>query len=169
MNWNFNVRPTAETQRGIFFEQSHNSLDMQRRINFAAVMTENIMAHALNPVISTFPAIANACVTLDDGVVVSAAHALLSAIYAPYQEGIPDDTVYLILARTACILTQDSNPERDHSYLKAALRVLVSAGEQGLATQASLEPFAELAREAITEDSELTELLHRLDRLLPDH
>ena len=164
VNWNFSIRPPAETQKGIFIERGHNSLAMQRRVNFAAVMTENIMAHALNPVTSTFPVIANACVTLDDGVVISATHALISAIYAPYQEDIPDDSVYLILARTACILAQDSNLERDHSYLKAALRVLTSAVEQGLATRASLEPFRELARDAITEDHALMELIHSVLR-----
>jgi hypothetical protein len=168
VNWNFSIRPAAETQKGIFIEQGHNSLTMQHRVNFSAVMTENIMAHALNPVTSTFPVIANACVTLDDGVVISATHALISAIYAPYQEDIPDDSAYLMLARTACMLAQDSNLERDHSYLKAALRVLTSAVEQGLATRASLEPFTELARDAITEDQKLLELIYRLDRLLTD-
>lgn len=167
-NWNFSIRPTEERQKGIFIEQGHNSLTMQRRINFAAVMTENIMAHALNPVTSSFPVIANACVTLGDGIVISATHALISAIYAPYQEKVPDDSVYLMLARTACVLAQDSNLERDHSYLKAALRVLTSAVEQGLATKASLEPFRELARDAITEDRKLMELIHKLDGLLTD-
>jgi NACHT domain len=169
MNWNFSVRPSVETQKGVFNEQGHNALAMQRRINFAAVMTENIMAHALNPLVSTFPAVAYACVILEDGVVVSAAHALLSAIYAPYQDPAPGDSVYLMLARTACLLTQHSNLEGDHSYLKAALRVLISAVEQGLASRACLEPLAGLSGGAITEDTKLMELLHRLDSLLSDH
>jgi hypothetical protein len=168
VNWNFSIRPAAETQKGIFIEQGHNSLTMQRRVNFAAVMTENIMAHALNPVTSTFPVIANACVTLDDGVVVSATHALISAIYAPYQAATPNDSVYLMLARTACMLARDSSLERDHSYLKAALKVLTSAVEQGLATRASLEPFTDLARDTIPEDHELMDLVHKLDGLLAD-
>ncbi len=168
VNWNFSIRPTAETQSRILIDQGHSSLTMQRRVNFAAVMTENIMAHALNPVTSSFPVIANVCVTLEDGVVVSATHALISAIYAPYQDGAPGDSAYLMLAHTACILAQDSNLERDHSYLKAALRVLTSAVEQGLATRACLGPFSELARDAIVEDHKLMELLHRLDRLLTD-
>ena len=169
MNWHFSVRPIAETRKGIYIQQAHNSLTMQRRINFAAVMTENIMTHALNPVTSNFPVIANACVTLDNGVVVSATHALISAIYAPYKDDSTDDPVYLTLARTACILAQDSSLEHDHSYLKAALRVLTSAVEQGVATRASLEPFTGLPRDAITEDRELTDLIHRLDRLLAEH
>lgn len=168
MNWHFSVRPIAETRKVIYIQQAHNSLTMQRRINLAAVMTENIMAHALNPITSTFPVIANACITLDDGVVVSATHALISAIYAPYRDDFPDDSVYLTLARTACILAQDSSLEHDHSYLKAALRVLTSAVEQGVATRASLKPFAGLPRGAITEDRELTDLIHRLDRLLAE-
>ena len=166
LNWNFSIRPTTETQSGILIDQGHNSLTMQRRVNFAAVMTENIMAHALDPVTSTFPVIANACVTLDDGIVISATHALISAIYAPYREDILDDSVYLTLARTACILAQDSNLERDHSYLKVALRVLISAVEHGLATKSSLDPFRELARDAIIEDRGLIELIHRLERLI---
>jgi hypothetical protein len=108
-------------------------------------------------------------VILEDGVVVSAAHALLSAIYAPYQDPAPGDSVYLMLARTACVLTQHSNLEGDHSYLKAALRVLISAVEQGLASRACLEPLAGLSGGAITEDTKLMELLHRLDSLLSDH
>ena len=168
VNWNFSIKPTAETQSRILIDRGHSSLTMQRRVNFAAVMTENIMAHALNPVTSSFPVIANVCVILEDGVVVSATHALISAIYAPYQEAAPGDSAYLMLARTACILAQDSNLQRDHSYLKAALRVLTSAVEQGLATRACLGPFSELARDAIAEDHKLMELLHRLDRLLTD-
>ena len=64
------------------------------------------------------------------------------------------------------MLARDSNLERDHSYLKAALRVLTSAVEHGLASRASLEPFTDLPRDAIIEDHELMELIHRLDGLL---
>jgi hypothetical protein len=81
----------------------------------------------------------------------------------------PDDSAYLMLARVACILVQDSNLGRDYSYLKAALRVLISAVERGLATRACLLPFAELARDTFAEDDhKLMQLFQALDILLTD-
>lgn len=163
--WIYNI-PPGDEEKGIVISQGHNSLALQRRINFSAVTTENIMAHALVPLTSSFPTTANICVVLDNGVAVSAARALLSALYAPYQEDTPDDSVYLNLARTASILTQDPNVERDNSYLKAALRILISAVEQGAATSASLQPLAGLVANTITGDNILTDLLDQLARLL---
>lgn len=169
ISWVCDIPQRAEPRKSIFAQQGHNSLPLQHRINFATVSTENIMAYALTPLVSSFPAIANACFVLDDGVVVSAAYALLSAIYAPYQEAIPDDSVYLNLARVASMLTQAPGVERDSSYLRAALRVLISAVEQGVAPPTSLEPLALIVSDTITEDSKLTELLNRLAGLLPRH
>jgi len=169
-SWTFFIPPRSETKKGVkkgvIAEQGHNSPALELRINFASVVTENIMAYALAPLVSSFPTVANASVVLDDGVVISATHALLSALYAPYRDSVSDDSVYLTLARTACMITQDPNVERDNSYLKAALRILISAVEQGAATAASLQPFAGLANDAFTGDGKLTELLDRATRLL---
>lgn len=165
--WTHDIPPGADARRGVFTDQGQQSTIIQHRTNFAATMSETNMAHSLAPLTSSFPAVANVFVVLDDEYVASATHALLAALYAPYQEDIPDDSVYLNLARVVCKITQDPNVERDTSYLKAALSILISRVERGIAPPASLAPLAEIVRDAITEDTNLTRLLARLDRLLP--
>jgi len=127
------------------------------------------MTHGLAPLVSAFPAIANVFVVLDGERVVSAVHALISALYAPYRDGIHEDSSYLDLAHVACKLAQAPNVERDYSYLKTALTVLMTAVEQGTAPPSSLEPLAEMANNAIPEDAKLTHLLTQLGVLLSSY
>ena len=101
------------------------------------------MAHGLAPLESSFLAVAYVFVILDDERVVSAVHALLSALYAPYREDNSEDSAYVDLAHVARKLIQDPNVERNNSYLKTALHVFISAVEQGTASRASLEPLAD--------------------------
>ena len=164
--WTFNIPSGSEARKGIFSSQGHNSLMMQRRTNFASTTSENIMTHNLAPLVSPFRTISYVFVVMDDGRVVSAIHVLLSALYAPYREDAPEDSAYLDLAHVARKLIQDPNVERDNSYLKTALRVLISAEEQGTASRASLEPLAGLISDTNTEDRKLTELLTRLNEMV---
>ena len=127
------------------------------------------MAHGLAPLVSSFPTTANVFVVLDDERVVSAVHALISALCAPYQEGHLRVSVYLDLAQVARKLMQAPNAAPDASYLKMALGVLISAVEQGTAPPASLIPIAELIDDTITQDPKLTELLAQVDSLLSGH
>ena len=163
--WTYNISPGSGTRKGIFTSQGHNSLMMQRRINFASTMTENIMAHTLAPLVSPFLELSYVFVTMDDGRVLSAIHALLSALYAPYGEDASRDFAYSDLAHVAYKLTQDPGAKRDNSYLKTALGILISAVEQGTASPASLEPLIGLVGDTATEDAKLTELLTRLNDL----
>jgi hypothetical protein len=167
--WTFDMPPDPEARKGIFTSRAHNSLIMRRKINFVSTKSEDIMAHGLLPLVSAFPEIANIFVILDDGRAVSAAHALLSALYAPYQDGILKDSVYLDLAHVARELAQAPNVERDNSYLKAALALLISAVEQGTALPRSLEPLAGMTSNTVPADAELTQLLNQLDTLLSSH
>ncbi|MGD0608906.1 MAG: AAA family ATPase [Streptosporangiaceae bacterium] len=167
--WFYNVPPNAAARKGVFVSQGQKSVRLQRRIDFSSTMSENTMAHSLAPLASSFPASANVFVVLDGGRAVSATHALLSVLYAPYREGVPDDSVYLILAEVACKIAQDPSVESGNAYLKAALGVLVSAVEQCAAPPISLQPFAGLVSDSITKDTKLTELLVRLDGLLSAH
>ena len=166
--WIYNIPPDPEARKGIFMSQSHNSLMMRRKVNFVANLAEDTLAHGLLPLTSSFPTIANAFVVLDDERVVSAAHALLSALYAPYQDdNTTKDSVYTDLAYVACKLAQAPNVEHGTSYLKAALSVLLSAVEQGTASPRSLEPLAGVANTPVSGDAKLTELLIRLADLWP--
>jgi hypothetical protein len=164
--WSDGIPPGAEARKGILI---HNSFTMRRRINFATALAESIMVHDLTPLLSSFPAVANVFVALDNGKMVSAAHALLAALYAPYQEDAPDVSVYQDLACVARKLTQEPSVTDNDAYLKAALGVLISAVEQGRVPSAVLEPFAESADHAITKDAKLAELLTKLGALLSSH
>ena len=127
----------------------------QRKINFASNMSEDIMAHGLAPLVSSFPTTANVFVILDDERVVSAVHALMAALYAPYRDGTLKGSVYLDLAHVTRKLTQAPNVAQDASYLKAALAVLISALDRGAASPASVGPIVGLISKTSTEDANL--------------
>jgi hypothetical protein len=166
--WTFDIPPNPEARKGIFTSPSHNSLIMRRKINFLSNRSEDIMAHGLLPLVSAFPEIANVFVVLDDGRAVSASHALLSALYAPYQDGLKD-SVYRDLAHVTRELAQAPNVERASSYLKAALALLISAVEQGAAPPRSLKPLAGVTSITIPADAKLSQLLNQLDTLLSSY
>jgi hypothetical protein len=81
--WTHDIPPGSEARKEIFNDQGQQSITIQYRANFAAAMSENNMVHSLAPLTSSFPAVANVFVVLDDEYVVSATHALLAALYAP--------------------------------------------------------------------------------------
>jgi hypothetical protein len=69
----------------------------------------------------------------------------------------------------AAELAQAPDVERDNSYLKTALAVLLSAVEQGTAPARSLEPLARMTSNMIHADAKLTQLLDQLNALLSRH
>ena len=169
MSWVFNMPPDSGVRKEIFSSPSHNSLITQRKINFASNMSEDIMAHDLAPLVSFFPATANVFVVLDDERVVSAVHALISALCAPYRDGSIRESVYLDLAQVTRKLMEASNAAQDASYLKMALGVLISGVDQGVVSPASVQPIAGFVSNITTKDTKLTELLAQLERLLSDY
>lgn len=166
MSWTLDVPRDAEVRKEIYSSRTHNSLMTQRKINFVCNNSEDILAHGLGPLVSFFPTTANILVVLDDERVISAVHALIFALCAPYQEGRLKDSAYLDLAQVARKLMQAPNVAPDASYLKMAFGVLISALEQGIVPPASLAPVAGLINDTITQDTKLTELLARLNSLL---
>ncbi len=166
ISWIFDISPDPEVRKAVSSFQAHDPLLSWRKVNFVCNMSEDIMSHSLDPSVLSFPATANVFVILDDERAVSAIHALLSAFYAPYQEGALADSAYLDLAQVARKLTQAPNAADHYSYLKAALDVLISAVGQGAASPASLEPLAGLTSGTTAKDAKLTEILVRLDNLL---
>ena len=168
MSWTFDVPPDSVVHKEIFSSPPHNSFMTQRKINFVSNMSEDIMAHDLAPLVSSFPATAHIFVVLSDERVVSAVHALISALGAPYQEGPLSESVYLDLAQVTRKLMEASNVAQDASYLKMALGVLISAVQQGILSLESAQLIAGLISNITTEDTRLTELLARLDSLLSE-
>ena len=163
MSWVFNMPRDPEMRNDIFSSTSHNSLMTQRKINFASNMSEDIMAHDLAPLISSFPTTANVFVALSDGRVVSAVHALISALYAPYQDDPIKESVLPDLAHIAGKLMMASNVAQDAPFLRIALRVLISSVDQGIASPASVDLISRSMGDARTEDADLTELIARLN------
>jgi Domain of unknown function (DUF4062) len=169
MSWTFDVRPDAREYTEIFSSPAHNSPMTQRKINFASNMSEDIMAHDLEPLVSLFPVTANVFVILDDGRVISAVHALIAAFSAPYREGALGESVYLDLAAVANKLMQASNVTQDTPYLKMALGVLISAVGRGAVSAESIGPVIGMIGKVAVEDAKLTELIEMLVGLAPDH
>jgi hypothetical protein len=169
MSWTFDMIPDLRAHKEIFSSPAHNSPMTQRKINFASNMSEDIMAHGLAPLVSAFPTTANVFIVLEDKRIVSAVHALISALCAPYREGALSESPYLDLAQVTRKLMEASNVEQDAPYLKMALGVLISAVDQGAVSPASVGSIVGLISKMTTEDMKLTELLARLDRLLSDY
>jgi hypothetical protein len=162
MSWVFNMAPDSEMRKDVHSSTSHNSPMAQRKINFASNMSEDIMAHDLAPLISSFPTTANVFVAVGDGRVVSAVHALISALYALYQQGPIKESVFADLAHITAKLMMASNVAQDAAFLKVALGVLISSVNEGIASPASVELIAQSMSEVSAEDAELTELVARL-------
>jgi hypothetical protein len=165
MFWMYDMSVHSPDSNESFIDRRHNSDTLLRKVNFMCNMSEDILTHGLEPVISLFPAVANAFVVIDNRTV-SAAHAFIAALYAPFGESGRMETAFLDLARVAVKLAEIPNMDDDVSYLSAALTVIVSAVERGLASRKALVPFASIQEAFISPDSRLTPLAARLDDLL---
>jgi hypothetical protein len=163
--WMYNMPVHGSDRDESFVDRRHNSAILLRKINFICNMSEDILTHSLEPAISLFPAVANVFVVIDDRTV-SAAHAFIAALYAPYGDSTRREVTFLDLARVAVKLVEVPDMDYDASYLSAALVVLVSAVEKGIASPSALEPFARIRENVISPDSRVTALLARLDDLL---
>jgi len=165
MLWMYNMPVHGSDRDESFVDRRHNSDIMLRKINFICNMSEDILTHSLEPAISLFPAVANVFVVIDNRTI-SAAHAFIAALYAPYGDSTGREVAFLDLARVAVKLVEVPDMDDDASYLSAALVVLVSAVEKGIASPSVLAPFAKIKETFISADSRLTPLLARLDDLL---
>ena len=164
--WMYNMPVQSSERDERFVDGRHNSHILRRKINFICNMSEDILTHSLEPVISLFPAVANVFVVID-GRMVSAAHAFIAALYAPHGDSTRRESAFRDLARVAVKLIEAPDMDRDTSYLSAALAVLVSAVEKGISSPEALTPLASVRKSVISSDSKVTELLARLDDLLP--
>jgi len=153
-------------RKEIFTEQAHNSLLMQRKMNFVCNMAEDTIVHGSLPITSSFPAVANVFVMLEGDRPVSATYALAAALIAPYQDCEPTGKVYYDLA---CVVTElartpSTEPDRD-AYVRIALPVLIAAIERGAVSPAVLEPLVAAIDNGSLNDPELRNQLTRLEEL----
>jgi hypothetical protein len=133
----------AERKR-IFSEQAHNSILMQRKMNFSCNMAEDTINHGSLPFTSSFPAVANVFVVLEEDRPVSATYALAAALMAPYRDHEQADRVYRDLAAVAAELARTPSTEADRdAYVKIALSVLIAAVESGAASPGVLAPLVD--------------------------
>jgi hypothetical protein len=174
--WTYNIPPGHPDRKGIFSWVGHSPRLIQRKTNFTCGKSDDVMNHALFPFGASFPAIANAFVILDETRPVSATHALLAALVAPYQEDANTDSTYDDLVFVATELSQIpeneqdyiSSPENDHSaYLKTAIAILVSAVEQGAAPPSCLKRLI-MSVKGSPQDQQLRDLLARAAILFPN-
>ena len=95
-------------------------------------MGDDMISHGTLPITSSFPAVANVFVVVEEGRPVSAAHALAAALMAPYLNLEPPQRGYRDLASVATELarTPSDEPDRD-TYVKIALAVLITAVQSG--------------------------------------
>jgi hypothetical protein len=144
----------AERNR-IFSDQAHQSILMQYKANFVCNMADDIINHGSLPITSSFPAVANVFVTVEDDRPVTATFALAAALIAPYQDHESRARAYLDLARVATELarTPSAEPDRD-AYLKIALAVLIKGTETCSVPPEIVEPLLDVIGEQFAHDSE---------------
>ncbi len=173
--WTYNIPPGHPDRKGTFGWVGHRPRLIQRKTNFTCGKSDDVMNHALYPFGGSFPAIANAFVTLDETRPVSATNALLAAVIAPCQSQANAYSAYDDLARVTHELTQSADndheyipeAERDSSaYLKTALAVLISAAELDTAPIAALQKILTTAQ-TLPQDSQLQVLLTRARKIAP--
>lgn len=165
--WTYNIPPRHPDRKGVFSWVGHSPPLLQRKTNFTCGKSDDIMNHALHPLGTSFPTIANIFVTLDSDRPVSATHALLAALVAPYDQVSPTGSPYMDLAVVTRELRLASNVDHEYGvYLKTALAVLVSAVEAGVAPSLALELVAEMANDMTQDDAQTVALFNRVDSLL---
>ena len=87
------------------------------------------------------------------------------ALVAPFREPGTQCSAYLDLAQVTHELSQ-SNVEHDYTtYLKVALALLASAAENDAVPRSALQPLAETATHAASDDAQLTRLITRLRQI----
>jgi hypothetical protein len=174
--WTYNIPPGHPDRNGIFSWVGHSPRLMQRKANFTCGKSDDVMNHALFPFGASFPALANIFVVLNETRPISATHALLDALVAPYREAASTNSVYDDLAFVAAELSQIPEAEQDYisssenssnAYLKTALAILISAVEQGSASPSSLKRLLRSAKDN-PQDHQLGALLTRAAILFPD-
>jgi len=155
----------AERQK-IFSDQAHNSLLMQLKTNFICNMADDMMSHGSLPITSSFPAVSNVFVVVEEGRPVTTTHALVAALMAPYRPHDAAGRAYHDLATVATELarTPSTEPDRD-AYVKIAFAVLITAAENGALSPEVLEPLLEAIDDRFVGDTEFTNQLARLDDL----
>ena len=107
MFWMYDMPIHSSERDESFVDRRHNSDIMLRKINFVCNMSEDILIHSLEPAISLFPRVANVFVVIDNRTV-SAAHAFIAALYAPYGDSARREVAFLDLARVAVKLVRGS-------------------------------------------------------------
>jgi hypothetical protein len=153
-------------RRRIFSNQARNSLLMQYKTNFVCNMADDIINHGSLPITSSFPAVANVFVVVEDDRAVTATFALAAALMAPYQDRARAERAFLDLASVATELarTPSAEPDRD-AYLKIALQVLIKGIETCSVPPEILEPLLDVMDDQFCDDPGFSNQLTRLENL----
>lgn len=125
LRWTYNVAPGDSTSSAPVRWAGHMPERLDRKANFTAGKSNDMMSHALEPVGYAFPSLANTLFPVDSGRLVSATHALLTTLFAPVRGNDAKSTAYsdlVAVARRVTVLKQ-FNPEYE-GFLKAAMAVL---------------------------------------------
>jgi hypothetical protein len=104
---------------------------MDRKANFTAGKSNDMMSHALEPIGSAFPSLANVLFPVDSGRLVSPTHALLAALLAPLHRDDAKSSAYSdLVAIVRQLARQKGRGSADAEYqgfLRSAMAVLWSA------------------------------------------
>jgi hypothetical protein len=164
--WTYNIPPGHPDRTGIFSWVGHSPPLLERKTTFTCGKSDDVMIHALQPVGAVFPTLANVFVTVTPDRPISATHALLAALVAQYNPGDEAETACRDLAGVTRDLSQATNAAGEYSaYLNTALSILLSAVEAGAASEASLQPLADLPDISDAEVPQMAALRRRLNSL----
>lgn len=163
--WTYNIPPGHPDRDGAFSWIGHTPHILLRKANLTCGKSDDVMTHALQPLVEAFPAIANVFVSLTPERTVSATHALLAAVTAGPRndaEGRHEDLAGVV----GTLFSSPHGLSDEDLFMATALRVLLSAVESGAASVRCLSPLEGGLRRDTTDDPELEGLIVRLNALL---
>lgn len=140
MRWTYIMSPDDAVNRVVVGWRGHTPNAILRKANFTTGKSDDMMAHALQPIGAAFPTLANQLIRLDDDRLVSPTHALLAALVAPFQPDGMSSSIYDDLMQVAMnIVVSTADSDERFVYVKTVAAVLRTAVGEGRAPDEVLD------------------------------
>lgn len=143
--WTYIVPPGTAQRSETAAWLGHTPPKILRKSNFMTGKSEDVMVHALEPIGGAFPGLANMLVPMPDGRWISATHALLAALVAPYQTTDESARACTDLVHVLRKIAETAPDAADRQvFMEVSVELVLTAAGQGAVDQSVV---ADLYRE----------------------
>ncbi len=130
IRWTYFTAPDDAAQRTTVAWLGHTPAATLRKSNFTGGKTDDVLAHALQPLGLAFPSLANCLVPMPSGEWVSASNALLDALTAPFRPDADKAEALWKLMHVVRNVANGVTSADSVTFIDTAFSVLLSAMEQ---------------------------------------